>query len=87
LMEITFHHPAPSNWRDGLDGVTQLEAAGANARVTLQLETFALVNPLLERARVAGAEILEFSVHSPNLSDAFIALTGHALRDQVLDAH
>jgi hypothetical protein len=23
---------------------------------------------------------VEFAVHSPNLSDAFIALTGHALR-------
>jgi ABC-2 type transport system ATP-binding protein len=87
LMEITFHRPAPSNWRDGLDGVTQLACSGANTRVTLQLGTFALVNPLLERAREAGAQILEFSVHSPNLSDAFIALTGHALRDQVPDAH
>jgi hypothetical protein len=36
---------------------------------------------LLERAHNAGGQPLEFAVHSPNLSDAFIALTGHALRD------
>jgi hypothetical protein len=28
--------------------------------------------------------VVDFNLHSPNLSDAFIALTGHTLRDQVL---
>jgi ABC-2 type transport system ATP-binding protein len=87
LMEITFHSAAPSNWRDGLIGVTLLAHSGGDAKVMLQLESFALVSPILQRAREAGAQILEFSVHSPNLSDAFIALTGHVLRDQVPDAH
>ena len=32
----------------------------------------------------AGGRPLEFVVHSPNLSDAFIALTGHALRDPII---
>ena len=87
LMEISFQHAAPPNWCEGLTGITQIAVPGANGKVALQLESFALVNPILERARTAGAQILEFSVHSPNLSDAFIALTGHALRDPIPDAH
>ena len=87
LMEITFHHSAPANWCDGLAGIAQVSVPGNDGKVALQLESFALVNQILERARLAGAQILEFSVHSPNLSDAFIALTGHALRDPIPDAH
>jgi linearmycin/streptolysin S transport system ATP-binding protein len=83
VMNLTFQHPAPRAWCDGLTGITPIELPDANGKVALQLDSFALVNPILERAHAAGAQILEFSVHSPNLSDAFIALTGHALRDLV----
>ena len=87
LMEITFQEAATPSWCEGLAGITQIAVPGANGKVALQLESFALVNPILERARAAGANVLEFSVHSPNLSDAFIALTGHALRDPAPDSH
>jgi ABC-2 type transport system ATP-binding protein len=87
LMDLTFQNAAPPTWCDGLAGIKQIALPGANGKVTLQLESFALVSPILDRARAAGAQILEFSVHSPNLSDAFIALTGHALRDPVPDSH
>jgi linearmycin/streptolysin S transport system ATP-binding protein len=87
LMELTFQDAAPTAWCDGLTGITQIAVSGANGKVAFHLESFALVNPILERARTAGAQVLEFSVHSPNLSDAFIALTGHALRDLVPDSH
>ncbi len=87
LMEITFRHEAPANWRAGLDGVTQVAAPSNSGKVILQLDSFSLVNPVIDRARTVGAQVVEFSVHSPNLSDAFIALTGHALRDQIVDAH
>jgi ABC-2 type transport system ATP-binding protein len=87
VMEITFQSEPPVNWCEGLTGITQIAIPGAAYKVALQLESFALVNPILERARAAGAHILEFSVHSPNLSDAFIALTGHALRDPIPDSH
>ena len=70
LMEITFHHSAPLNWCDGLTGIEQISVPGNDGKVALQLESFALVNRILERAHLAGAQILEFSVHSPNLSDA-----------------
>jgi ABC-2 type transport system ATP-binding protein len=87
LMEITFRHSAPPNWCAGLTGITPIPGGANNGKVALQLESFALVDPILERARIAGAQVLEFSVHSANLSDAFIALTGHALRDPARDAH
>jgi ABC-2 type transport system ATP-binding protein len=87
LMELTFQDAAPPDWCDGLAGITQIAVPVANGKVALQLKSFALVNPILERARAAGAQVLEFSVHGPNLSDAFISLTGHALRDLVPDSH
>src|SRR5579863_245558 len=63
LMELTFRDPAPPDWCNGLAGITQIAVAGANGKVALQLDSFALVNPILERARASGAQILEFSVH------------------------
>ncbi len=87
VMDLTFQSPAPPDWCADLPGITKIAGANGNGKVALQLESFALVNPILERAREAGAEILEFSVHSPNLSDAFITLTGRALRDPVADSH
>jgi len=37
--------------------------------------------------RGGGGGVIEFSVHSPSLSDAFMALTGHALRETDQDSH
>jgi ABC-2 type transport system ATP-binding protein len=89
LMELTFQEAAPPAWCDGLHGITQIKLPGANGngKVALQLESFALINPILECARAAGAQIIEFNVHTPNLSDAFIALTGRALRDLPPGSH
>jgi hypothetical protein len=38
---------------------------------------------VLRLARNTGGEVKEFALHQPNLQDAFIALTGHRLRDAV----
>jgi hypothetical protein len=43
------------------------------------------VGELLERLRACGVNVIDFSLHSPNLSDAFITLTGRTLRDSVHD--
>jgi ABC-2 type transport system ATP-binding protein len=85
-MEINFEQAPPDGWYAAVDGVTA--SAGASAAdpvVTLQLAGLGQVTELLDRARQAGGRIREFAVHSPNLSDAFMALTGHTLRDA--DAH
>ncbi len=85
-MEITFREPVALDWCAGIEGVTQLAAATSDGKITLQLTTLEQVSEVLERARAAGGRVLEFSVHSPNLSDAFIALTGHTLRDESAEA-
>jgi ABC-2 type transport system ATP-binding protein len=80
-MEIMFETPPRPGWYDGLAGVRELAPATAQTTVALELTNLRQVSELLERAHNAGGQPLEFAVHSPNLSDAFIALTGHALRD------
>ncbi len=80
-MEITFEKPPGPGWYEGLPGVKDLAPAVDPAKVALELTNLGQVSELLERAHQAGGQRLEFTVHSPNLSDAFIALTGHALRD------
>ncbi len=80
-MELILDAPVAPGWHAGISGVTELAQAAGAGRITLQLASLSQVSEVLERARSAGGRVLEFSVHSPNLSDAFIALTGHALRD------
>jgi ABC-2 type transport system ATP-binding protein len=66
--------------------ITELIALGG--RQPLMELTFQDPAPPAWCADLAGITqiALEFSVHSPNLSDAFIALTGHALRDPIPDS-
>ena len=80
-IEIIFEKPPQPGWYDGLPGVTELAPVTAEPKVMLELTSLRQVSELIERAHNAGGQLLEFAVHSPNLSDAFIALTGHALRD------
>ena len=80
-MEITFQDPPADGWSAGVDGVRQLARARIDGKIDLELASVAQVSEILERIRAAGGRVIEFSVHSPNLSDAFIALTGHALRE------
>ncbi|MGC1676332.1 MAG: heme ABC exporter ATP-binding protein CcmA [Candidatus Binataceae bacterium] len=80
-MEIAFQDPPGDGWSEGVDGVRQLARARIDGKIDLELASVAQVSEILERIRAAGGRVIEFSVHSPNLSDAFIALTGHALRE------
>jgi hypothetical protein len=50
------------------------------ARVILELTNLRQVSEIMERMHTAHGQLLEFAVHSPNLSDSFITLTGHGLR-------
>ncbi|HEX4210944.1 MAG TPA: ABC transporter ATP-binding protein [Candidatus Binataceae bacterium] len=80
-MEITFREPPTTGLFAGLDGVSELDSSATADRVNLALAGLARVSPVLDRAARAGFPVLEFKLHSPNLSDAFMSLTGHALRD------
>jgi len=84
-MEITFAKPPLPGWYDGLPGVREVAPASVETTVALELTNLRQVSELLERAHDAGGQRVEFAVHSPNLSDAFIALTGHALRGTVTE--
>ncbi|MBV8362509.1 MAG: ABC transporter ATP-binding protein [Deltaproteobacteria bacterium] len=85
LMEISIEDALPSGWYGGLAGVVELRSAPFDGRMVLQLAHLAQVNEVLDCARAAGVRVVNFAVHSPNLSDAFMALTGRALRDANAD--
>jgi ABC-2 type transport system ATP-binding protein len=80
-MEITFQSEPAAGWLDGMNGINPMPTPIGTNKTILALASLNLAGEVLERVRSAGAHIGEFSVHRPNLSDAFIALTGHALRD------
>jgi ABC-2 type transport system ATP-binding protein len=79
-MEFTLAEGASSSWYEGVEGVEILSPVEPG-RVTLQLANLQMVPELLQRAQKLDG-LRKFSIHSPNLSDAFMALTGHALRDE-----
>jgi ABC-2 type transport system ATP-binding protein len=82
VIEITFRDAPRRGWYDRLAGLIELAPARGATRVALQLANLAQVHEVLDCARDAGIEVVEFNVHSPNLADAFMALTGRALRDE-----
>ncbi len=82
-IELRTLRPLDAGWIAGFDGVRELardDAAGPGA--SLVLNNVELVPAVLQRAAQIGGEVSEFFLHRPNLQDAFIALTGHALRDE-----
>jgi ABC-2 type transport system ATP-binding protein len=80
-MHISFESAPAAGWYSAVAGVTEIHPAAGEGMVALQLAGVNQVTELLDRARGAGGRMREFAVHSPNLSDAFIALTGHELRE------
>jgi linearmycin/streptolysin S transport system ATP-binding protein len=86
-MQISFENVPAAGWYSVVAGVTEVHPAAEEGTVTLQLAGLNQVAELLDRARGAGGRMREFAVHSPNLSDAFIALTGHALRETGADVN
>jgi len=81
-IEITTKKELPRGWSDGITGVSELpwEVVDGFA-AALSLRTLEQVPDVIRRAGEIGDEVIEFHVHRPNLQDAFLKLTGHALRD------
>ncbi len=81
-LEIVTKKALRPGWSNGIAGVSELpwevldEFAAA-----LTLATLDQVPDVIKRAGEIGEEVVEFHVHRPNLQDAFLKLTGHALRD------
>ena len=81
-IEVTTRKELPRGWSNGIAGVSELpwEVADEFA-AALTLASLDQVPEVIRRAGAAGDEVIEFRVHRPNLQDAFLKLTGHALRD------
>ena len=82
-LELTYRGQLPDRWSEHLAGVHEIVQAGGEARLGLEMKSLAQVPETLEQLRAANVNVLDFSVHSPNLADAFISLTGRSLRDNV----
>jgi ABC-2 type transport system ATP-binding protein len=72
----------PRGWITELCGAHEVGGpAGDGVTATVIVDDVEIVPEVLRLARDAGGELIEFALHQPNLQDAFIALTGHGLRD------
>jgi ABC-2 type transport system ATP-binding protein len=81
-IEIMTKKALPPGWSEGIAGVGEMPwevVDGFAAAATLR--TLDQVPDIIRRAGEVGDEVIEFHVHRPNLQDAFLKLTGHALRD------
>ena len=79
-MELTCQEALPPGWCADLEGVRQIAEQDPHGKVTLELSGLGRAAAVTERARAVGSRVLEFSVHGPNLSDSFMALTGRPLQ-------
>jgi linearmycin/streptolysin S transport system ATP-binding protein len=82
-MELTCRGTPPGGWLEHIGEVRVVVPSGAEGRLTLEMKSFGQVTEVLDRLRAADVNVIDFSLHSPNLADAFIALTGRTLRDSV----
>ena len=81
-LELTYRGNLGEGWAAELAEVHQLATSGAG-QIALEMNSLGQVPHILQRLRAANISVLDFSVHSPNLADAFIAMTGRSLRDNV----
>ena len=82
-VDVTYRGALRDGWDEPmLDRGIRLLASGAgNGRVSLELPSHAEIERVLDRVRDAGARVLDFSLHTANLADAFVALTGRTLEE------
>ena len=81
-IEIMTKKALPHGWSNEIAGVSEMpwEVLGGLG-VALTLRALEQVPEVIRRAGEIGVEVVEFHVHRPNLQDAFLKLTGRALRD------
>ena len=83
-IELTYRGELPDGRFSSLAGVREIGTTRSEGKAVLEMDGLAQVGEVLQGLRALEVNVVDFSLHSPNLSDAFIALTGHTLRDQVL---
>jgi ABC-2 type transport system ATP-binding protein len=82
-LDLTYRGSLAEGWERDLSGhgIRLLPAGLGNGRISLELPSHAEIGGVLEHMRTAGTRVLDFSLHTTNLADAFVALTGRALQD------
>jgi len=83
-IELTYRGQLRDGRFGSLAGVREIGTTVTEGKAILEVNSFSQVAQVLHGLRTLEVNVVDFNLHSPNLSDAFIALTGHALRDQVL---
>lgn len=79
-IDFTFAGETPPDWFKGIDAVELASPRAAVGRVSLALASVDAVPELLQRSQQIAGGLQEFTIRSPNLSDAFMVLTGRSLR-------
>ncbi len=82
-MELNYRGILPDKWSRMFTDVREIELSGGEGRLALEMADLSQVAEVVERLRALDVNVIDYMLHSPNLSDAFIALTGRDLRDNV----
>ncbi len=82
-LELTYRGDLPERWSERLPDVNEIAQEGGAARLVLEMKSLAQVPEVLGQLRASHINVIDFNVHSPNLADAFIALTGRTLRENL----
>ncbi len=86
-IELKTRIPLPPDWSKCLPSVVELAPENVDSSiVALGLNSSDRVIEIIKTAEALGSGIIEFNLRRANLHDAFIKLTGHALRDDPADA-
>jgi ABC-2 type transport system ATP-binding protein len=83
-IELTYRGQLPDGRFGSLAGVREIGTTVSEGKAILEMNSSAQIAEVLHGLQTLDVNVIDFNLHSPNLSDAFIALTGHTLRDQVL---
>ena len=78
-IELTYRGQLPDGRFGSLAGVREIGTTVSEGKAILEMNSFAQVAEVLHGLRTLDVNVIDFNLHSPNLSDAFIALTGHTL--------
>jgi ABC-2 type transport system ATP-binding protein len=83
-VDLTYRGVLAAGWDRDLAGGIDLAPAGSeHGRLSFELSGHGEIGGVLDRLRTSGARILDCSLHTANLADAFLTLTGRDLREDV----
>jgi ABC-2 type transport system ATP-binding protein len=82
-VRLRTRQPLAEGWISRLDAIRIVRQTGADCE--LEVDDLARLPTILAAVVECGDEVRDVSVHRPNLADAFLALTGRALRDETSD--